>query len=116
MAFAFERGQTCYASDDYARARSWYVLAAELGHGEAKLLLGYMHYAGLGGPTDRAAAARWYADAATHGVVEAYVLLGMMHEHGSGVPVDRRAACQVYLRAALQGHSGAAFRLASLES
>ncbi len=78
--------------------------------------MGYMHYAGLGGPMDRAAAARWYADAATHGVVEAYVLLGMMHEHGSGVPVDRRAACQVYLRAALQGHSGAAFRLASLES
>lgn len=116
MAFAFERGQTCYASDEYARARSWYVLAAELGHAEAKLLVGYMHYAGLGGSADRAAAARWYADAATHGVVEAYVLLGMMHEHGSGVPVDRRAACIVYLRAALQGHSGAAFRLASLES
>lgn len=110
----FARGQECYAADNYSKAYYWYREAAELGHAEAALLLGYMSYVGLGVPEDRATAARWYESAAERGSVDAAVLLGRMYESGSGIAVNLAAAARMYIHAALHGHSGAAFLLKRL--
>jgi uncharacterized protein len=52
---------------DHAKARSWYLKAADQGHVDAQNALGAMFHWGLGGPKDDVEAVKWLRKAAEQG-------------------------------------------------
>lgn len=72
-------------SEDPALAMSWYRKAAEQGHMDAQLKLGWMYYDGKGVPKDAAQAVTWWRKAAEQGNAEAQRRLGVSYLHGDGI-------------------------------
>jgi TPR repeat protein len=82
----YDKGQG--VAQDYVKALSWYLKAAEQGLSASQHRLGSMYYIGQGVPQDYAAAAKWSRQAAEQGVAGAQYNLGLMYHDGRGVPQD----------------------------
>ena len=90
---------------DYARAVSWYRMAAVQGDADAQNRLGRAYALGEGVPQDSFEAARWWRRAAEQGHGEAQGALGRAHIYGHGVIRDREAGCRMLRSSAEQGSS-----------
>jgi len=93
---------------DHQKARAWFQAAAEQGHRDASLHLGYMHYKGNGGNVSKPAAFQWLSRAARSNVTEAQYRLGYMYYQGDGVPRNEAAAARWFRTAAEKRHAGSA--------
>ena len=105
VAGPYEDGQAAYEKGEYDKALVLYNEAAEAGHVEAQLLLGFLHFNGDGVGQDYNTAVKWFTKAARQGDARSQAQLGIMYENGQGVPQDFGAAAQWYNRAADQGYS-----------
>jgi TPR repeat protein len=109
---------------DHAKARAWFESAAEQGHDQAALHLGYMHYKGEAGGghgrrdgtnassgSTRHDAHRWMAVAAKQNNTEAAYRLGYLYYSGEGVQRNYQLAARQFRAAAERKHAGAAAML-----
>jgi TPR repeat protein len=104
---------------DCEEAAFWFWKAAEQGHVEAAMSLGWMYAKGEGVDQDCAVAAHWYCKASIHGNVFAaseLVDLGTLYADGTGVPQSDAEAARLYRVAADQGLAEAQARLAYMHS
>jgi TPR repeat protein len=92
-----------------AQAVDWFLLAAQQGHPDAPLALGYRYRHGLFVKQNDRAAAYWFHAGALHGNRVAMVALAMMYAAGRGLPQDWESAVAWLLRAG----EGGTFPLAS---
>jgi hypothetical protein len=88
--------------------------AAERGHAESQMWLGYAYQVGQGVQQDYAEAIKWYRLAAAQGHAGSQCNLGVMYQNGEGVPQDYREAASWFYRSAVQGYAPAQFNLAGL--
>jgi FOG: TPR repeat, SEL1 subfamily len=77
---------------NYAKAREWYLKAAEKHARDAYYNLGVMYVLGKGAEKDPEAGVAWLEKAALDGDVEAQYLLGQMFFYGEGVKTDQEKA------------------------
>ncbi|MGB0906427.1 MAG: tetratricopeptide repeat protein [Maricaulaceae bacterium] len=70
---------------NFTLARQYYYKAAQLGHNDARVNLGYMAYRGQGGSKDYSEARYWYNQAARRGDVAAVENLAMMDQRRLGL-------------------------------
>ena len=99
---------------DYAKAASWFRLAARQGYSLAQYNLGLLYANGQGVPQDYAKAAHWYRLAANQGNTKAQTNLGFLYEKGQGVPQDYAKAAHWDRLATKQGYAPAQFDLGVL--
>lgn len=92
-----------------AEADRWYHMAAEQGHAQAQVLLGYRS-------ENAVEAVRWYRMAAEQGLAAAQFYLGQAYRDGNGVLKDDAEAVRWYRMAAEQGATAAQFYLAATYS
>jgi TPR repeat protein len=72
---------------DAAEAYRWYRMAAELGHADAQVDLGWIYANGGGGvPRDSIEAMTWFRKAAAQGNTEGQRSVGYLYSYGHGVP------------------------------
>ena len=90
-------------NDDQALA--WHTKAAELGHDESMVWLGYFHRFGIGVNRDLKQAFHWYQRAAEAGNDAGMENLAVCYQHGEGVAQDLEAAYGYRLQAANLGHA-----------
>ena len=83
--------------------------AAEGGHSEAQIRIGYCYEQGKSVAKDVVAASEWYAKAAAQGHANAQFNLGVLYDNGFGVSQDFKAAAAWYAKAAAQGDAKAQF-------
>jgi hypothetical protein len=88
--------------------------AAERGHAESQMWLGYAYEVGQGVQRDYAEAIKWYRLAAAQGHAGSQCNLGVMYQNGEGVPQDYWEAAGWFYRSAVQGYAPAQFNLAGL--
>ena len=99
---------------DYAKAASWFRLAARQGYSLAQYNLGLLYANGQGVPQDYAKAAHWYRLAARQGYSLAQKSLGLLYYNGQGVPKDYEKALHWWRLAARQGNAKAQANLGIL--
>jgi len=81
-------------------AVKWYRMAAERGHAQAQLKLGWMFTVGLGVPEDPIEAIRWYRRASEQDSPEASQMVDYLYKSQLG---DDAEAVKWYRKAAEQG-------------
>ena len=106
-----ELGNKYYDDGDYNTAVEWYRKAAEQGHAEAQLYLGYSYGNGQAVKQDQEEAAKWYRKAAEQGDAGAQINLGFCYENGQGVRQDPAEAAKWYRKAAEQGDEEAQYNM-----
>jgi TPR repeat protein len=85
----FRDAKAARSRDDYATALRLYRRAAEQGHVDAQLELGYIYFKGqMRLPVDDVESAKWYLRAAELGNAMAQRNIGMAYRFGQGVPKD----------------------------
>ena len=92
---------------DYAKAASWYLIAAQRGDALAQNNLGVMYETGRGVPKDCNAAYKWYLQAAKNGNLAAQYNLGLLFRDGRGVQQDTLQAYAMFCIAAEGGYTNA---------
>jgi hypothetical protein len=111
----YVKGRYCdEVLQDYARARHFYELAAELGNAVAQTKLGYLYRNGQGITQDYAKARRFYELAAEQGDASAQTNLGNLYEKGRGIKQDYAKARHFYELGADQGDAVAQSNLGIL--
>ena len=93
----YKLGQHAYNAEDYSAAREHWTRALNKGEIYAFNNLGYLHYYGLGGPSDPDEAVKLWRKGATAGDSEAQWHLGNAHEAGKGAPQSNVEAYAWYL-------------------
>ena len=96
---------------DYPAAAEWYKLAAEHGHAEAQVYLGFMYMKGQGVPEDQSEAVKWSRLVAEQGDPRGQHNLGAAYADGQGVPQDYAEARKWFRLAAEQGEATAQLNL-----
>jgi uncharacterized protein len=91
-----------------------FMLAAGLGHEDARFNMGRFYDTGRGTGRDDAKARHWYSLAAIQGHATAQNSLGTMYELGQGGEEDFCEAMRLYRLAAEQGDAGAQYNLARM--
>lgn len=92
------------AEQESAEAVKWFKSAAEKGHGQAQIVLGTRHLAGIGVAKDANEGLRWLRRAAEQGLPAAQWMLGTAYSRGENdVPRDSREAAKWNRYAAEQG-------------
>jgi hypothetical protein len=100
--FALGLGLRIAKTGNHAEAVVYYLLSAELGLAEAKVMLGASYRDGEGVPQDYSKAMKWFRLAADQGNSSGQYFLGIMYNNGEGVPQDHAEAVRWYLLAAEQ--------------
>ena len=85
-------------------AVKWFRKAAEQGHMESQVMLGYQYLTGKGLLEDNTEAVKWFTKAAEQGSADAQYALGDRYMRGEGVAQDKAEAVKWYRKAAEQGH------------
>lgn len=88
---------------DKDKAVEWYSRAANLGHADAQLVLGYI-YGNDDARRDKKESAKWFLKAAEQGIAEAQLKIGKMYYNGDGVSQNKQEAAQWFRRSAEQGN------------
>lgn len=99
----FQRGCSCLQQDKPEKeeeAVKWFRKAAELGHAEAQLYLGYRLMDGIGTPVDQVEGLSWFHRAAAGGKIEAHNHIGCSYFYGTGVEQDHAQAAYWYRKGA----------------
>ncbi|WP_051257965.1 toll/interleukin-1 receptor domain-containing protein [Desulfovibrio cuneatus] len=96
------------------KAVPWLQKAAEQGSAAAMVLLGDMHYGGLGIPKNMQQAVAWYRRAADAHFPAGQTSLASLYEQGMGVEQDLAQARFWYEKAAAQGDNQARYALGAL--
>ena len=91
----------------YADSLIWYHKAADQGHANAQIQLGYMYLFGMGVEQNDAEALIWFRKAADQGHADAQNQLGYMHQNGLGVEQSYVDSLTRFRKAADQGHADA---------
>lgn len=99
---------------DHGKAEAWFHAAAESGHSQAALHLGYMNYKGHGVNATKESAHKWMSVAAKQNSTEAAYRLGYLYYAGEGVPRNYQLASRQFRIAAERQHAGAAAMLGYL--
>lgn len=99
----YQRGATAYGQDDLIGAMQYLESAAQQGHAEAMLLLGYI----FDKAEENETAAAYYQRAAEAGSLGGAHAMGTMYASGDGVAQDLEKARSWYQRAADGGHGPA---------
>ena len=111
----FDRGEQCYANQDYAAVAEWFQKAAEQGHPKGQYRLGSMYQKGRVAPKrDDTKAVYWFQKAAEQGHPRSQYKLGFMYQEGHGVPPDPRKAAEWFQKAAEQGDKDAQYKLGQM--
>lgn len=92
---------------DSAEAMKWYHKAADQGHTEAQIQLGYGYSTGEGVELDYAVGMKWYRKAAEQGDAQGQYMLGLIYSQSIGVQKDVVEAMKWFRKAAKQGHVAA---------
>ncbi|MCA9000961.1 MAG: sel1 repeat family protein, partial [Planctomycetes bacterium] len=90
--------------EDSAGAREWHAQAAELGHDESMVWMGYYCRFGIGMPRSLKRAFEWYKRAADAGNDAGMENLAVCYQHGEGVVQDLERAYEYRNQAAQLGH------------
>ena len=90
-----------------SEAFKWYMKAAEKGHLNSQVQVGYMYDLGEGITENNYEAVKWYRKAAERGNKTAQCNLGYMYESGEGVTKDYTEAVKWYRKAADQSFARA---------
>ena len=77
---------------DFSKARTLYIEAAELESNDARLNLGYLYFMGQGVKQDYVQARKWYEKAAENGSRDACTNLAMIYANGLGVEKSAQRA------------------------
>ena len=101
---------------DFGKAVELYQKAADQGHPDVQVNLGWLYEMGDGVPIDLRKAAKLYQKAADQGNARAQVNLGWLYENGWGVPKDLGKARELYQKAADQGNQSAIGKLNNLST
>ncbi len=88
------------AEKDNAKARQWFLKAANAGNGRACRQLGDMYYSGWGVPAAKGEAMKWYRKGSDKGDAEAQEKLADMYYYGEGAGRDYSEAFKLYRKAA----------------
>jgi TPR repeat protein len=104
-------GQPSLAKD-LARARQWFLRAAEARHPGAAYYLGVIAQNGDGAGPDARTALRWWTVAASQGSAHAMFMLANAYRAGAGAPRDDDKALAFYRRAGELDHPAALQTLA----
>jgi uncharacterized protein len=88
---------------DHAKARSWYLKAADQGHVEWRRRA-----------TDYMEALKWFSKSAEQGHAEAQTQIGIAYAKGWGVKLDFAEAGRWFEKAAEKGEAQAEFNLSVL--
>ena len=107
----YSRGYAAYLTHNYEKALDLFHQAADAGHSDAQLMLGYMSDRGFGVPQDDAQARIWYQKAADKGNATAMANLGVLYQEGQGGAQDYQLARQRFETAAAGGNASAMFSL-----
>ncbi|MGC8536625.1 MAG: tetratricopeptide repeat protein [Rhizomicrobium sp.] len=107
----FQLGHTYYSKQAYQDAAFWFRRAADQGHAEAQLSLGFLYQIGRGVPQDYAMDAYWLRKAADQGHAMAQYGLGVLYLTGMGVSKDPVKATDCFREASMQGLAKAQFLL-----
>lgn len=99
---------------DYNKAFELYLQAAEQGHSDSQLEVGYMYETGKGINQDKEKAVYWYQKSANQDNKIAQCNLGYCYEKSIGVEKNLESAVYWYQKAAAQGHARAQSNLAEL--
>lgn len=111
----FRRGLTFAHDRNFVEAAKWHRLAAEKGHAEAQLFLGFQFWEGLGVKKDEVEATRWYRKAAEQGHAQGQYSVGVILADDDHCDAKQKAeAVQWFRKAAIQGHADAQCSLAYL--
>ncbi len=92
-----------YENQDYSKAQTLWLRAANRGDPLAMHHLGWMHESGKVGDRDYESAAQWYKKAATLGLPEGSYRIAELYYRGDGVQKSKDKALEFYLKAAKQG-------------
>lgn len=90
---------------------SMFHLAAEQGHAEAMLNLGYFYSKGRGIAQSNDLAVHWYRFSAAQNYPKALLNLGIMYKLGRGVQKDNEKALELFTEAAERGYDKAQYKL-----
>lgn len=101
---------------NYAKARDYFLKAAEQQYKGADIYLGYMAFSGLGQTQSYNEAASWFTSAVERGDGYGHYYLGQLYRDGLGVTQDTRKAIQLYQWAAEAGITTAWHSLGSMYS
>lgn len=98
----------------FNNAFKWYEKAAEKGHADSQLSLGYLYYFGRGADVDQKMAFRWFTKAAQKNDTYAQSWLGVLLRDGEGTPINLKQAFQWFAKAAGQGDAFAQYEMANM--
>lgn len=107
----FQKGLSCYQSQNYKMAAKFFFMAAEAGHAEAQGFLGICYDYGYGVAENDGEAVKWYRKAAMQGLAHIQLILGDCYYGGEGVSKNYEEAVKWYRKAAEQGLAGAQYNL-----
>ncbi len=91
-------------TQDYAKALSYFLDAAELDYADAQAQVAYMYQNALGVPADYSKAMEWNNRAILQGNAQAQAQLGYMYHMGLGVTRNLDTAASWYTKAAASGN------------
>ncbi len=96
-----------YDEPNYADAHRWFRLSAEQGFADAQVVLGDIHYQGIGVPVNFFESVYWYKLAAAQHHSAAQYSLGVAYLRGEGVAPDSVMGFKSIKMAAEMGHATA---------
>jgi len=100
----YKVGFKAFKNKDYVTTIKEWTPVADKGNAKFQLLIGIIHYRGLGRvPKSYKQTAKWLAKASINNIAKAQDALGFMYEKGHGVSKDIDKAIQLYRKAAAQG-------------
>ncbi len=99
---------------NHKKARFWYKKAANIGDGNAQLILANMYKDGEGGSANNSKAFNWYVKSAQQGNNEAKYYLGFMYLNGKGVTKNTNKAFSLVEEVATDDYPQAQYTLAQM--
>jgi TPR repeat protein/energy-coupling factor transporter ATP-binding protein EcfA2 len=112
LGWLYEMGEG--VTQNYARAREWYAMAAAKDNTSAMRNLGLLYDYGRGVTQDYTKAREWYEKAADKGNADAMSNLGALYFNGQGVAQDYAKAREWYEKGAYKDNTGAMISLGLL--
>ena len=106
----YNKGKSFNDQKDYTKAMEWYLKAANQGHAQAQVMIGWYYKNGYAVEANTDKALDWYLKAAKQGYAQAQYLAGAVYNDRK----DYTNAAKWYQKAADQDHASAQINLGAL--
>jgi TPR repeat protein len=106
----YNKGKSFNDQKDYIKAMEWYLKAANQGHAQAQVMIGWYYKHGYAVEANTDKALDWYLKAAKQGYAQAQYLAGAVYNDRK----DYTNAAKWYQKAADQDHASAQINLGAL--